>query len=106
MRVGFVVFALALGACNPQPAAFTPDVERNFMMACVGQGSSNALCSCTWDKIEANISPGDFAALERMPGPQRESHPLTAQIAGFVETCNVSLTRQVEPAPDDPVPEP
>ncbi|MBK8545599.1 MAG: hypothetical protein IPL62_19965 [Caulobacteraceae bacterium] len=106
MRIGFVVFVLALAACNPQPATFGPDVERNFMMACEGQGSSNALCSCTWDKIAENVTPGDFAALERMPGPQRESHPLTAQINGYVETCNAGLTPQVEPTGEEPVPEP
>jgi hypothetical protein len=64
------------------------------------------LCSCTWDKIEAEISPNDFSALERMPGPQRQAHPLTAQINGYVETCNASLTTPIEPAADDPVPEP
>ncbi len=106
MRFGFVLVALALGACTQQPVAYGPDVERNFMTACENQGSPNALCSCTWDKIEANITPGDFAALESMPGPQREAHPLTAQISGYVADCNASLMPHIEPAEDDPVPGP
>lgn len=106
MRLLAIVSLLALAACNPQPATYAPDVERNFMMACEAQGSSNALCGCTWNRIESEISPGDFAALERMPGPQRESHPLTAQINGYVEACAVTVTPPVEPAADDPVPEP
>ena len=106
MRIGFVVVALALGACTQQPATYPPDFERNFMVACEAQGSSSALCSCTWDKIETDISPGDFASLERLPGPQRESHPLTLQINGYVESCNASLSPQIVPAADDPVPAP
>lgn len=104
MRLLATLSLFALAACNAQPAAYGPDVERNFMMACEAQGSSNALCGCTWDRIEADISPGDFAALERLPGPQRESHPLTAQINGYVEACAVSLEPPVEA--EDVVPEP
>lgn len=96
---------LALAACNPQPQTYGPDVQRNFMTACEAQGSTNALCACTWDKIATEISPNDFSALERMPGPQRESHPLTAQINGYVEACNVSLAPP-EPTTEEPVPEP
>jgi len=106
MRVLASLGLLALAACNPQPAAYPPDFERNFVMACEAQGSSNALCGCTWERIEANISPSDFQALERMPGPQRESHPLTAQINGYVEACAVNLAPPVEPAAEDPMPEP
>ncbi|MBX3429350.1 MAG: hypothetical protein KF779_07200 [Hyphomonadaceae bacterium] len=106
MRIGFLVVVLALAACNPQPATYAPDVERNFMMACEAQGSSAALCGCTWGRIAAEVKPGDFAALERLPGPQREDHPLTRQINGYVEACNASLTPQIEPGGDEPVPEP
>lgn len=107
MRLLASLSLLALAACNPQPATFGPEVERNFMMACeLQQGSSQALCSCTWDKIEAEISPNDFAALERLPGPQRETHPLTTQINGYVEACAVSITPPVEPSAEEPVPEP
>lgn len=106
MRIVLALVALALGACTPQPTAYTPDVARNFMVACETQGASNALCSCTWDRIEASISPNDFAALERLPGPQREDHPLTTQINGYVESCNASLASETAPTADDPVPAP
>lgn len=106
MRLLACLSLLALAACNPQPAAYAPDTERNFMMACEAQGSPNALCGCTWERIEANITPGDFASLERMPGPQRESHPLTAQINGYVEACAVSIAPQPDPTVEETVPEP
>ncbi|MEZ5960986.1 MAG: hypothetical protein R3C30_11255 [Hyphomonadaceae bacterium] len=107
MRLLAIGSLLALAACNPGPAAYAPGVEHNFMTACEAQqGSSVALCGCTWEKIEAEISPNDFAALERLPQQQRETHPLTTQINGYVEACAISLTPPVEPAADDPVPEP
>jgi hypothetical protein len=106
MRLGFVFAAFALAACTPQPAAYAPDVERNFVTACEAQGSAGALCTCVWDRIETEIPPGDFTALERLPGPQRDAHPLTAQIAGYVEACNAGLAPQVEPGADAVVPEP
>jgi len=106
MRVLAALSLLALAACNPQPATYSADVERNFMMACEGQGSSNELCACTWGKIATDIRPGDFAALERMPGPQREEHPLTRQINGFVEACAVTLTPDVDPNAEGVAPAP
>ena len=106
MRLLASLSLLALAACNPQPATYAADVERNFMMACEAQGSSNALCGCTWDRVEAEIRPGDFAALERMPSAQRESHPLTAQINGYVEACAVDLAPAPDPTAEDIVPEP
>lgn len=105
MRLPAALCILALAACNPQPAAYTPDVERNFVTACEAQGSSSELCACAWERIEAEISPGDLAALERMPGPQREAHPLSAQINGYVEVCNASLAPQL-PGADEQVPPP
>ena len=104
MRYLAIAVVLGLAACAQEPAGFTPDVERNFMVACEAQGSSNALCGCVWDRIEVEISPGDFAALERLPGPQREAHPLSAQISGYVEACNVGLAPM--PDADDLVPAP
>lgn len=106
MRIGFVFVALALAACTQQPVTYGPEVERNFTTACENQGSPNALCACVWDKIETNITAGDFTALEALPGPQREAHPLTAQISGYVADCNASLMPHIEPAEDDPVPGP
>lgn len=102
-----VVFApLLIAACTPQPATYTPDFERNFVSACEAQGASQALCSCTWDRIETDVPPADFMALERMPGPQREDHPLTAQINGYKEACNVTLEALPALGGDDPVPAP
>lgn len=92
MRLLVLVSLFAFAACTPQPASYSPDIARNFTTACEAQGSSSALCGCVWDRIEAEISPGDFVALERLPGPERESHALTAQISGYVEACNASLT--------------
>lgn len=106
MRLLASLSLLALAACTPQPATYAADVERNFMMACEAQGSSSELCGCTWDRVETEIRPGDFASLERMPGPQREAHPLTAQINGYVEACAVDLAPQPDPAAEDIVPEP
>jgi TIR domain len=83
-----------------------PDVARNFNIACEAQGSTRALCSCVWGRIEENVTPGDFAALERLPGPEREANPLTAQINGYVEACNIQLAPPVAPADEEPVPAP
>jgi hypothetical protein len=106
MRLLAFVTLLVLSACNPQPASYPPDYERNFMTACEAQGSSNALCACVWDRIEADIPPGDFAALERLPGPEREAHALTAQINGYVEACNIRLAPPLSVGPEEPVPAP
>jgi hypothetical protein len=106
MRLLIGLAFIALGACTPRPATYPPDYERNFVTACEAQGSTNALCACVWDRIEADISPGDFAALERLPGPEREAHALTAQINGYVEACNVSLSPPPTLAPEEPVPAP
>lgn len=106
MRLLTLVAVVALGACTQQPATYAPDVGPNFMTACEAQGSSNALCACVWGKIETNITPGDFASLESLPGPQRETHPLTSQISGYVADCNADLMPHIEPAEGDPVPGP
>ena len=60
---------------------------------CAVQG----LCACIWDKIEAEVPPNDFAALERLPGPEREAHPLMAQINEYSFACARQL--ETEPAP-------
>ncbi len=106
MRFLAALSLLALAACNPEPASYPPDFERNFVTACEAQGSSNALCGCTWDRIEAEISPSDFSALERMPGPQRDAHPLTTRINGYVEACNVALAPLPAPGAEEAVPAP
>jgi hypothetical protein len=44
--------------------------------------------------------------LERLPGPEREAHALTAQINGYVEACNVSLAPPAAPGGEEQVPAP
>lgn len=99
---------LALTACNPQPASYPPEYERNFMAACEARAasSSDEVCGCVWDRIEAEISPSDFAAFERLPAATREAHPLTAQINGYIEACNVEITPPATISPGDVAPAP
>ena len=102
-----LVFALTVaglaGGGPQQPQTYTADYERNFMTSCEAQGSSSALCACSWDRIEAEIKPADFTALEQLPGPEREAHPLSARIEGYVMAC----AAQLAPAPDgEPAPAP
>lgn len=107
MRLLVLVSVLALGACNPQPASYPPGVEMNFLNSCTAQGSSEELCRCIWDRVENGVPPNDFAALELLPGPEREAHPLMAQIRGYREACNVSLAPPPPgPGGEEPVPPP
>jgi hypothetical protein len=106
MRLLALGSLLALAACNPPPATYPADTVRNFAMACEAQGSSRELCGCVWERIETNVPPGDFAALERLPGPEREIHPLTTQINGYVEACNVTLSPPESPGSEEQVPAP
>ena len=86
-----VVLMLGLAACAPPaPASYPPQVEANFMRGCENRGATQSYCSCVWEKVEAQISPRDFEALERMPAAQRETHPLTRQIAGFAMECQAA----------------
>lgn len=80
--------ALGLAACAPPaPATYSPQVEANFLRACQSRNAPESYCSCVWEKVEAQISPRDFEALERMPAAQREASPVTRQIAGFAMEC-------------------
>lgn len=103
MRVLALVVVLALTACGREATTYPPEYELNFMTACEAQSSLPGLCGCTWARIEAEIPPNDFVALERLPGPEREAHPLTAQIAEYALACTAELT----PAPaGEPAPAP
>ena len=68
--------------------------------------SSDEVCGCVWDRIEAEIPPNDFAALERLPAANREAHPLSAQINGYIEACSIEITPPATIAPGDEVPAP
>lgn len=98
MRLAVFVVLLGLAACNRAADTYDPGVEMNFMRACEAQSTIPGMCACTWDKIEAEIEPNDLDALELLPGPEREAHPLTAQINGYAFACGTQLREQT-PAP-------
>lgn len=104
-RTLVVLAALAaLAACGrAEQKGYPADYEINFMRACEAQSDVAGLCACTWEGIEAQIDPDEFSALERLPGPERQSHPLTQQIEQITLACHASLT-QAQPA--EPTPEP
>lgn len=85
----FFVLPLLLSACAPRPAEFPAGTEANFMLACQAQ-STAASCTCIWDKIEAENSPAEYVALERMSAEQRRDHPLTRRIEGYALACAAS----------------
>lgn len=92
---------LNLAACSPPaPQTYPPGYEISFMNACEPVSRVPGMCGCVWEQIEANISPSDFAALERLPGPEREAHRLTRQIEGYATACLASNpASQTEPTP-------
>jgi len=94
--------ALALAGCTPPaptPAGYPPQYEVSFMRGCEGQNPAPGVCACIWDRIEAEVPPSDFAALDRMPGPQREAHPLMDQINGYALACRTAREPAAEPPP-------
>lgn len=99
MRVAMALAALVLAGCGQAAREYPADFEFNFMRACQAQGAAAALCTCAWDRIEANVPPAEFSALEALPGPQREAHPLTAQINGYVLACAGDLSTEPAPPP-------
>ncbi|GIK51021.1 MAG: hypothetical protein KJZ75_14180 [Hyphomonadaceae bacterium] len=106
MKRALVAFAAcaALAACGrAEQKSYPADYQFNFMRACEAQSDLPGLCACTWERIEAQIDPNDFAALERLPGPERQAHPLTQQIEQITLACHASLS-QAQPA--EPTPEP
>jgi hypothetical protein len=101
MRVPVIFVALALAACSRPAAHYPPQYEINFMRACQAQqGAMPERCACIWNRIEAEIDPRDFAALEQLPGPEREAHPLMQQIQGYKLACASAIPApSAEPAP-------
>lgn len=93
--------AAALAACGRQDAeTYPPQYELNFMRACQAQSAPAGFCACTWEKIEREIAADDFAAFERLPPGDQQTHPLRQQIQRYADECR---TEAVEP-PDDPPP--
>lgn len=90
MQLKFILAALLLaGACQraPEKAAYAPSTEANFVRACQAQGTAQAVCACTWQKISASIASEEFAAFERLPASQRANHALQARITRFAQDC-------------------
>jgi hypothetical protein len=93
MRSLVIAVLFAAAACTPAPSrAYAPAVEENFMRACEAASTVPGLCACTWARIEAEVPPADFAALEALPGPQRQAHALARQIESYALACNPELS--------------
>jgi hypothetical protein len=85
-----LVAVLAFAACGraPEPAAYGPEVEINFMRACMAQAAAaDGRCPCIWERVEAEIPPADLAALEALPPVERAVHPLQRQIEEYALAC-------------------
>jgi len=105
MRLWLGLCALfALAACGQTERVYPPGVQQGFMQACELESSVPGLCACTWDRIEAEIDPNDFAALERLPGPEREAHSLMRRIGEMRQACYASLS--AAPIGEEPTPAP
>jgi hypothetical protein len=101
MRVLASIALLMLAACGEQEAkTYPPQYELNFMRACQAQAPTLTLCTCTWEKIEREIAPDDFAAFELLPAGEQARHPLYSQIERYAVECR----DQPESLPDDPPP--
>ena len=101
MRMTILAALAALAACG-QPSApetYPPQFELNFMRGCQAQGPTQAFCSCTWDKIEAEISPADFEAFDRLPAYEQASQPLQQQIESFALECSAQMQPPTEQPP-------
>lgn len=103
MRLTLALAVFVLAGCGQAAREYPADFEFNFMNACQAQGAAAALCTCAWDRIEANVPPAEFSALEQLPGPAREAHPLTEQINGYVMACAGELSAD-QPAEQAPAP--
>lgn len=99
IRVSLIAALLALAACGQSARGYEPGVQANFMRACESQSTIPGLCACAWDKIETNVAPRDFAALEGLPGPQRDASPLKHQIDGYAQACRTQLQGEPQPTP-------
>jgi hypothetical protein len=90
VHLRFILAALLLvGACQrgPEKAAYAPSTEANFVRACEAQGTAQAVCACTWQKISASVASEEFAAFERLPASARANHALQARITRFAQDC-------------------
>lgn len=95
--LALVFLAVALGGCGRPATGYPASYELNFMQACEARSTVPGLCACTWARIEAEVPPADFTALERLPAAERETHPLKRQIDGYALACARELSREAAP---------
>lgn len=87
---------------TPRHVGYPPQTEVTFKSHCEASEASpaqQAYCACTWEKIEAEIDPNSFAALEQLPTSEREAHPLMQQIRGYMLACRGTPPVEQPPAP-------
>jgi hypothetical protein len=105
MRVLIFVCLATLAACSPPAqSGYPPQIEMNFRNACEAGSQIEGLCACVWERIEAEVPPGDLMALERLPINERQAHPLTRQIETYSYACAEQLgamtpSTELAPAP-------
>lgn len=88
MRRALVAAVLLLAACGP--ANRYPDAYKlNFMQSCQLNGSSEAHCTCIWNRVEAEIPVADFEAADAALRAGA-SHPIAAQISAFDAACRAA----------------
>jgi len=85
------VLALASAAC--QPPGYTDADREGYMSSCVASGAAEALCTCAWDKIKANIPRRELEAFGNLPQSELARHPIAAQIAEYAEQCRATGTQ-------------
>jgi hypothetical protein len=100
MRILLLCLVAALVSCGqPEPNTYPPQYELNFMRACQAQGPVGDVCSCTWEKIQREIPPAEFAAFERLPASEQVGHPLYGQIERFAIGCRNEAVDALEDPP-------
>lgn len=96
-KLMILVAALALSACGQRDETYPPHYEFNFMQACEAQRPAAGVCDCIWARVIAEVPRRDFEALEHQSVAQRESNPLTQQIAGYGLQCAAAAPAPAEP---------
>ena len=98
-RLALALCLVLLAACGrSETPPYPPAYEVNFKTACETR-TTPARCACIWDKIEDEVDPNAFAALEQLPLSERQAHPLTRQIEGYALACRGTPPVEQPPAP-------
>jgi hypothetical protein len=98
-RFSLIAALCALAACSQPTRSYAPGVEANFMRACESRSAVQGFCACVWTKIQTNITPADFAALEQLSEPQRQANPVMQRMAGYQRECIAETRREPQTAP-------